>query len=182
MALEITRNFVENRDSTYDLYEVPRIEDVGDKSQMPIRPFELKTYLKVGKSHDMFSTCISIWSYLCKALSHTCFLFFFKEKVKITKKMHYTLFSTYHKNMNKSVNSLYMLISTFWLFGVLCWLQHFWSYICSQCFLDNSLVFINFSTNDQLLFPHDFWSSIERQMNIILSVQDLLSWRNFVLP
>ncbi|XP_060579498.1 uncharacterized protein C2orf42-like [Ruditapes philippinarum] len=50
MALEITRNFVENRDSTYDLYEVPRIEDVGDKSQMPIRPFELKTFLKVGNT------------------------------------------------------------------------------------------------------------------------------------
>ena len=58
MALEITRNFVENRDSTYDLYEVPRIEDVGDKSQMPIRPFELKTYLKVGKLHDMFSRAV----------------------------------------------------------------------------------------------------------------------------
>lgn len=51
MPLEITRNFVENRDSTFDLYEVPRIEDVGDKSQMPIRPFELKTFLKVGNTH-----------------------------------------------------------------------------------------------------------------------------------
>lgn len=49
MQLEITRNFVENRDSTYDLYEIPRIEDVGDKNQMPIRPFELKTFLKVGE-------------------------------------------------------------------------------------------------------------------------------------
>lgn len=46
MPLEITRNFVENRDSTYDLYEIPQVEDVGDK--MPIRPSELKTYLKVG--------------------------------------------------------------------------------------------------------------------------------------
>ena len=47
MPLEITRNFVENRDSTYDLYEVPKFEDCGDK--LPIRPSELKTYLKVGK-------------------------------------------------------------------------------------------------------------------------------------
>ncbi|KAL4232424.1 hypothetical protein ACF0H5_009991 [Mactra antiquata] len=50
MPLEVTRNFVENRDSTYDLYEIPRVEDCGDKNQMPIRPFELKTFLKVGNT------------------------------------------------------------------------------------------------------------------------------------
>ncbi|XP_063435138.1 uncharacterized protein C2orf42-like isoform X1 [Mytilus trossulus] len=53
MSLDITRNFVENRDGTYDLYEVPKVdvenvEDGKANKQMPIRPFELKTYLKVG--------------------------------------------------------------------------------------------------------------------------------------
>ncbi|KAH3856108.1 uncharacterized protein C2orf42-like [Dreissena polymorpha] len=48
MPLEITRNFVENRDSTYDIYEVPKVEDMGDK--LPIRPSELKTFLKVGNT------------------------------------------------------------------------------------------------------------------------------------
>ncbi|WAR22522.1 CB042-like protein [Mya arenaria] len=48
MTMEITRNFVENRDSTYDLYEVPKMEDIGDR--MAIRPTELKTYLKVGNT------------------------------------------------------------------------------------------------------------------------------------
>ncbi|GAB1604005.1 uncharacterized protein C2orf42-like isoform X1 [Argonauta hians] len=54
MPLEITRNFVENRDGTYDLYEVPKVkvESIDDtykgKHQTPIRPFELKTFLKVG--------------------------------------------------------------------------------------------------------------------------------------
>ncbi|KAK3595314.1 hypothetical protein CHS0354_004467 [Potamilus streckersoni] len=53
MSLDITRNFVENRDGTYDLYEVPkvRVENVDDqykgKNPVLIRPFELKTYLKV---------------------------------------------------------------------------------------------------------------------------------------
>ncbi|XP_069140399.1 uncharacterized protein C2orf42 homolog [Argopecten irradians] len=56
MPLDITRNFVENRDGTYDLYEVPKVEveNIDEafkgKSPMPIRPFELKTYLKVGNS------------------------------------------------------------------------------------------------------------------------------------
>ena len=55
MALEITRNFVENRDGTYDIYEVPKVqvenldESYKPKNQPPIRPFELKTYLKVGE-------------------------------------------------------------------------------------------------------------------------------------
>ncbi|XP_013409548.1 uncharacterized protein C2orf42 homolog [Lingula anatina] len=55
MSLEITRNFVENRDGTYDLYEVPKVQVENldepfkqNKNQTPIRPFELKTYLKVG--------------------------------------------------------------------------------------------------------------------------------------
>ncbi|CAE1278715.1 Uncharacterized protein C2orf42,Uncharacterized protein C2orf42 homolog [Acanthosepion pharaonis] len=56
MPLEITRNFVENRDGTYDLYEVPKVqvENIDDtyksKNQTPIRPFELKTFLKVGNT------------------------------------------------------------------------------------------------------------------------------------
>jgi hypothetical protein len=55
MPLDITRNFVENRDGTYDLYEVPKVqvenldEPFKGKNPLPIRPFELKTYLKVGK-------------------------------------------------------------------------------------------------------------------------------------
>jgi hypothetical protein len=54
----ITRNFVENRDGTYDLYEVPKVdvENVEDgkiNKQMPIRPFELKTYLKVGNFREL---------------------------------------------------------------------------------------------------------------------------------
>ncbi|XP_061180005.1 uncharacterized protein C2orf42 homolog [Saccostrea echinata] len=56
MPLDITRNFVENRDGTYDLYEVPKVqvenldEPFKGKNPMPIRPFELKTYLKVGNT------------------------------------------------------------------------------------------------------------------------------------
>ena len=46
---------MENRDGTYDLYEIPkvRVENVDDqykgKNPVLIRPFELKTYLRVGK-------------------------------------------------------------------------------------------------------------------------------------
>lgn len=56
MPLEVTRNFVENRDGTYDLYEIPKVqvesidETYKGKNPMPIRPFELKTYLKVGQT------------------------------------------------------------------------------------------------------------------------------------
>ncbi|KAL8586430.1 hypothetical protein ACOMHN_023045 [Nucella lapillus] len=56
MPLDITRSFVENRDGTYDLYEAPRVsvENMEDglktKNQTPIRPFELKTFLKVGNA------------------------------------------------------------------------------------------------------------------------------------
>lgn len=71
MQLEITRNFVENRDGTYELYEVPKpfpLESADDqfkgKSQTAIRPFELKTYLKVGEflrlNHLCFDTLIPI--------------------------------------------------------------------------------------------------------------------------
>ena len=53
MPLEITRSFVENRDGTFDPYEVPRVENLSDaehlRKQTPIRPFELKTYLRVGE-------------------------------------------------------------------------------------------------------------------------------------
>ena len=53
MPLEITRSFVENRDGTFDPYEVPRVENMSDaehlRKQTPIRPFELKTYLRVGE-------------------------------------------------------------------------------------------------------------------------------------
>ncbi|CAH1783819.1 unnamed protein product [Owenia fusiformis] len=49
MTLDVTRSFIENRDGTYDCYEVPSISmDNIMKKQTPIRPFELKTYLKVG--------------------------------------------------------------------------------------------------------------------------------------
>lgn len=56
MPLEITRSFVENRDGTFDLYEVPKVavENIDEtykaKNQTPIRPFELKTFLKVGNT------------------------------------------------------------------------------------------------------------------------------------
>lgn len=52
MPLEITRSFVENRDGTFDPYEVPKVEQSDNehlRKQTPIRPFELKTYLRVGE-------------------------------------------------------------------------------------------------------------------------------------
>lgn len=57
MKLEIYRTFVENRDGTYDLYEMPKTpesmeESYKGKNPMPIRPFELKTFLKVGSSNE----------------------------------------------------------------------------------------------------------------------------------
>ncbi|KAK0070069.1 hypothetical protein Bpfe_000052 [Biomphalaria pfeifferi] len=52
LTLDLTRSFVENRDGTYDPYEAPRTDAFNDankiKNHTPIRPFELKTYLKVG--------------------------------------------------------------------------------------------------------------------------------------
>lgn len=48
--LEVTRRFVENRDGTFDLYNAPKENTVDSLyGKQPIRPFELKTYLKVGK-------------------------------------------------------------------------------------------------------------------------------------
>jgi len=52
MPLDITRSFVENHDGTFDNYEAPTVdgsETPLSKNQPPIRPFELKTYIKVGK-------------------------------------------------------------------------------------------------------------------------------------
>ena len=44
---------MENRDGTFDPYEVPRMDSMSDaenlRKQTPIRPFELKTYLRVGE-------------------------------------------------------------------------------------------------------------------------------------
>ncbi|XP_074641628.1 uncharacterized protein C2orf42-like [Tubulanus polymorphus] len=51
MPLDVTRSFIENRDGTYDLYDkvIDGVEDtVRGKNQLPIRPFELRTFLKVG--------------------------------------------------------------------------------------------------------------------------------------
>ena len=60
MPLEITRSFVENRDGTFDPYEVPKFDGISEserlRKQTSIRPFELKTYLRVGKYEDNF-TC-----------------------------------------------------------------------------------------------------------------------------
>ena len=64
MPLEITRSFVENRDGTYDLYEAPKVavENMDDafktKNQTPIRPFELKTFLKVGQCSWLVSNTL----------------------------------------------------------------------------------------------------------------------------
>jgi hypothetical protein len=53
MPLDITRSFVENRDGTFDLYEghvvPPDHTKYGGHKQAPIRPLELKTYIKVGE-------------------------------------------------------------------------------------------------------------------------------------
>ncbi|KAK6185066.1 hypothetical protein SNE40_007386 [Patella caerulea] len=58
ISLDITRSFIENRDGSYELYEAPKVEveSLDDtiknqtKNQTPIRPFERKTFLKVGTS------------------------------------------------------------------------------------------------------------------------------------
>ncbi|XP_059145182.1 uncharacterized protein C2orf42 homolog isoform X2 [Physella acuta] len=55
ITLDLTRSFVENRDGTYDPYEAPRADAFNEtklKNHTPIRPFELKTYLKVGPSNE----------------------------------------------------------------------------------------------------------------------------------
>ncbi|CAH0382207.1 unnamed protein product [Bemisia tabaci] len=53
MLLDITRSFVQNPDGTYDLFESSKMMDnivVNDKNVTPIRPFELKTYIKIGRT------------------------------------------------------------------------------------------------------------------------------------
>ncbi|XP_077992498.1 uncharacterized protein C2orf42-like [Glandiceps talaboti] len=57
MPLEITRSFVENRDGTFSEFNVPKVqvETIAEayrktEGQPPIKPFELKTYLKVGNT------------------------------------------------------------------------------------------------------------------------------------
>ena len=49
--LQLTRYFVENSDGTFDLFESSKeSQSTGeDFGKQPIRPFELKTFLKVGK-------------------------------------------------------------------------------------------------------------------------------------
>ncbi|MEE6513079.1 hypothetical protein FKM82_020521 [Ascaphus truei] len=54
MPLEITRSFVQNRDGTYDLFKYPKVEvesiaeTYGRLEKQPIRPLDVKTFLKVG--------------------------------------------------------------------------------------------------------------------------------------
>ncbi|XP_069070312.1 uncharacterized protein C2orf42 homolog [Pleurodeles waltl] len=54
MPLEITRSFVQNSDGTYELFKCPKVEvesiaeSYGRADKQPIRPLELKTFLKVG--------------------------------------------------------------------------------------------------------------------------------------
>lgn len=53
MPLEITRSFVENRDGTYEPFHRRKDENEAfrkTESQPLIKPLELKTFLKVGKS------------------------------------------------------------------------------------------------------------------------------------
>ncbi|XP_002735818.1 uncharacterized protein C2orf42-like [Saccoglossus kowalevskii] len=57
MPLEITRSFVENRDGSYSEFNVPKVEveTIAEayrktEGQPPIKPFELKTYMKVGNT------------------------------------------------------------------------------------------------------------------------------------
>ncbi|KAM4678038.1 uncharacterized protein C2orf42 homolog [Discoglossus pictus] len=56
MPLEITRSFVQNRDGTYELFKCPKVEvesiaeTYGRIEKQPIRPLELKTFLKVGNT------------------------------------------------------------------------------------------------------------------------------------
>ncbi|KAM6294626.1 uncharacterized protein C2orf42 homolog [Aegotheles albertisi] len=55
LPLEITRSFVQNRDGSYELFRCPKVEveSIAEtyghlEKQPPIRPLELKTFLKVG--------------------------------------------------------------------------------------------------------------------------------------
>lgn len=84
MKLEIHRTFVENRDGTYDLYEMPKTPDSMDdsfkgKNPMPIRPFELKTFLKVGKCPNF-----DFWLQECANTKTKKILEFFRNRALIT--------------------------------------------------------------------------------------------------
>jgi len=49
VPLKVSRSFIKNVDDTYDAFEHERYDDIlSDKSHKPIRPNDLKTYLKVG--------------------------------------------------------------------------------------------------------------------------------------
>eukprot|EP00057_Strongylocentrotus_purpuratus_P032576 XP_788094.3 PREDICTED: uncharacterized protein C2orf42 [Strongylocentrotus purpuratus] len=57
MPMEVTRSFVENKDGTFSRYVSPKVdvEHVGEAyrraaGQIPIKPFELKTFLKIGNT------------------------------------------------------------------------------------------------------------------------------------
>lgn len=53
MPLDIIRSFVENRDGTYDLFQNKKEEKgmslLKANKRPPIKPLEVRTYLKVGK-------------------------------------------------------------------------------------------------------------------------------------
>ena len=56
MPLEVTRSFMENRNGTFSVYNAPKVEveNIIEQYKKPdghvhIKPFELKTYLKVGR-------------------------------------------------------------------------------------------------------------------------------------
>ncbi|KFP02167.1 Uncharacterized protein C2orf42, partial [Calypte anna] len=55
LPLEITRSFIQNRDGSYEPFQCPRVEvesiaqAYGHERQPPIRPLELRTFLRVGQ-------------------------------------------------------------------------------------------------------------------------------------
>lgn len=49
VPLKISRSFIRNVDDTYDAFETEKCDGTQvDKTHQPIRPNDLKTYLKVG--------------------------------------------------------------------------------------------------------------------------------------
>ena len=72
IPLEITRSFVENHDGTFDLCDCPHVDNIGDtlkaKNQTPIRPAELKTFLKVGRWFANRSLFDLLWHH-CRHVS-----------------------------------------------------------------------------------------------------------------
>lgn len=49
VPLKISRSFIKNVDNTYDAFEPEKCDNIQvDKSHQPIKPNDLKTYLKVG--------------------------------------------------------------------------------------------------------------------------------------